>query len=139
MSHRTHRNRSLLNAVTRELLDTEFQRSFYETAVRIDPKNLECLMQLGDLYSRRGQYEKGLEIDSKLVTLCPEEPIFHYNQACSYSRLNCISESLAALRLAIELGFEDLESIEEDEDLEILRSTQEYQKLLRELQADNQT
>ena len=128
----------ILNAVTREHLDTEFQRSFYETAVRIDPSNLECLMHLGDLYSRRGQYEKGLEIDSRLVELCPKEPLFHYNLACSYSLLRHNYQAILSLRRAIEFGFDDFECLEQDEDLENLRHTAEYQEFLRELFADPQ-
>ncbi len=129
---------SLLSPVTRDHLDAEFQRSFYESAVRIDPNNLECLIQLGDLYSRRGQYEKGLEIDARLVELCPQESIFHYNLACSYSRLNQHEEALVSLRKAIQLGFEDLDSLQNDEDLETLRLTAGFQQLMKEFLTDPQ-
>ena len=54
-----------LDAVTRSYLESEFQKSFYEAAVIREPNNLECLVELGDLYSRQGHYEKSLEKTSK--------------------------------------------------------------------------
>ena len=121
-----------LDAVTRSYLESEFQKSFYEAAVVREPNNLECLVELGDLYSRQGHYEKSLEIDNRLLELCPEEPIFHYNLACTLSLLNRCAQSLHALRLSLSLGYDDFSAIEQDEDLENVRNTQAFQELMLE-------
>ena len=119
-----------LDAVTRDFLDAEFQRRFFEAAVVADPRNIECLLQLGDIYSRQGDHENGLRVDRQLTELCPEEPTFHYNLACSYSVLGHCTESADALRAALELGYDDFDYIQRDDDLKNLRQTEDFDRLL---------
>ena len=133
MSTSSASRRISLDPVTREYLEGQFQRRFFESAIRHEPDNLECLVQLGDIYTRQGRYEKGLEIDSRLVVLCPDEPTFRYNQACSYALLNNCEESISALREAMRLGYDDLEHLREDEYLENVRETPLFKDLLDEL------
>ena len=120
-----------LDAVTREFLELGFQTEFFEAAVAFDQHNIECLVQLGDLYSRQGNHESGLEIDRRLTKLCPEEPTFYYNLACTYSVLGRCHESAEAVLVAIDLGYEDFEYLQRDEDLTNLRNTSEYQTLVK--------
>ena len=129
-----HRSRSviILDALTREFLEGQFQREFYEAAVGIQPDNLECMVQLGDIYTRQGQYEKGLMIDRRLVKLCPHEPTFRYNLACTYSLLNRCHQSVDALREAIRLGYRDIEHMEGDEYLENVHDTRPFKELVEE-------
>lgn len=129
---RASRQTVTLDPVTREYLEGQFQRKFFEAAVEHEPESLECLMQLGDIYTRQGHYEKGLEIDAKLVDLCPQEPTFRYNLACSYALLDMIEQSVAALRDAIRLGYNDLDYLEKDEYLENVRGTREFRRLMAE-------
>ena len=131
-SRRDHAHRVALDPVTREYLEGQFQRKFYEAAVSQEPDNLECLLQLGDVYTRQGQYEKGLAIDLRLVGLCPEEPTFHYNLACSHALLGEAAACVTALREAIRLGFPDIDHLEEDEYLENVRNTPEFRQLVAE-------
>ncbi len=119
-----------LDTVTRETLELEFQQRFFEAALAQEPNNLDCLVQLGDVYSRRGLHEKGLQIDSRLTQLCPDEPTFHYNLACSYSVLGRCDESMCALANAIELGYDDFDQMKRDEDLANLRSSPRFEELL---------
>ena len=121
-----------LDPVTRDYLEGQFQRKFFEVAVRHDPESLECLIQLGDIYTRQRHYEKGLEIDARLVCLCPDEPAFRYNLACSYALLNMCEQSVEALRDAIRLGYDDLEHLEDDEYLENVRNTNQFRRLIAE-------
>ena len=132
----TKRNRSQtsisLDPVTREYLQGQFQRKFFAAAVKAEPNNLECLVQLGDIYTRQGQYEKGLEIDNRLVQLCPKEATFRYNQACSYALLNYCVQSVESLREAIRLGYTDHEHMDGDEYLENVHDTPLFQDLMKE-------
>lgn len=134
-SHRNSKDprRIALDPVTREFLEGEFQRRFFEAAVQVDPDNLECLIGLGDVYTRQGRYEEGLRIDTRLVELCPDEPTFFYNLACSYSLLSHCDKAMGALRRAIDLGYNDFDYMERDEDLEQLRLTPEFRELFAKL------
>ena len=119
--------------ITREYLEGNFQARFFESAVERHPENLECLVQLGNIYTRQGRYEEGLEIDSRLTALRPDEPTFFFNLACSYSVLGRCEEAGRALQTAIDLGFDDLEQIQEDDDLENLRKSSGFPTVLRDL------
>ena len=132
MSQRTgpHRSPIELDRKTCEQLEGEFQREFFEAAIEHDPCNLECLIRLGDLYTRQGEFEKGLAIDLRLIGICPAEPTFHYNLACSYALLQKLDDSLDALRVAIERGYDDWEHLERDEDLENLRALETFRVLI---------
>ena len=132
MSHRSGLPKRTidLDREVREQLEGEFQREFFEAALQHDPCNLECLIRLGDLYTRQGEYEKGLAIDQRLVGICPTESTFHYNLACSLSLLGRLDEGIAALRTAIERGYDEWEHLANDEDLVALREHPEYRALI---------
>jgi Flp pilus assembly protein TadD len=81
--------------------DARFEVKFFEELVSRDPCNEEALMILGNTYTRRGDYEKGLNVDRRLVRLRPGDPTVYYNLACSYCLLRHIDESLAARERAV--------------------------------------
>jgi len=110
----------------------DFEISFYEGLIQKKPDFLEALFLLGDLYTKKGLYKKGLKIDKKLLKLRPLDPTVHYNLACDYSLLKKIDSSLKALRKALELGFRDFRLIEKDPDLEFLRKDKRFELLILE-------
>jgi tetratricopeptide (TPR) repeat protein len=131
MSDRSGARRTIdLDRRVQEQIEGEFQREFFEAAIDLDPCNVECLIRLGDLYTRQGAFEKGLAIDRRLVGICPSEPTFHYNLACSLALLARLDEALEALRRAIELGYDDWEHLERDEDLANLRTLAAYESVV---------
>ena len=113
--------------------DARFEVEFFEELVSRDPCNEEALMILGNTYTRRGDYEKGLNVDRRLVRLRPADPIVYYNLACSYCLLRHIDESLAALERAVSLGYNDVPHLTKDPDLANLRSDPRYRRLLARL------
>ena len=113
--------------------DARFEIEFFEELVSRDPCNEEALMILGNTYTRRGEYEKGLKVDRRLVRLRPADPIVYYNLACSYCLLRHVDESLAALERAVSLGYHDVSHLTKDPDLANLRSDPRYRKLLGRL------
>lgn len=113
--------------------DEEFEVDFWEGVIESDPEYMDALSILGMLYTRRGEYERGLETDLRLARLAPLSPIIHYNLACSYSLLSRVSDALDALRQAIELGFSDFDHLEQDEDLEAVRMDPRYLDLISPL------
>jgi len=110
--------------------DLDFQINFYEKLIKEKPDFIEALIALGDLYTKKGLYKKGLEIDKHLSKLKPKDPIVFYNLACDYSLLNQIEEAIKTLGKAIELGYDDFKWLEKDPDLENLRKDPRY---LREI------
>lgn len=115
-------------------LQANFEIGLYEAITQVEPENVEVLMILGDLYSRNGQLDKGLEVDQKLVEIQPREPLYYYNLACTHSLLGHIDPAFQALFRAVQLGYNKLEQMIEDPDLANLKKDDRYEALLRELQ-----
>ena len=108
----------------------DFELHFFEAILNRKPDFIEALIALGDLYTKKGFYQKGLEIDLRLVQLRPEDPTILYNLACSYSLVNNLDEALAAIKLSIDKGYDDLGHLEWDGDLHNLRQDVRFQKFL---------
>ena len=113
--------------------DTRFEIEFFEELVSCDPCNEEALMILGNTYTRRGEYEKGLSIDRRLARLRPGDPTVYYNLACSYCLLRKLDEAFTALGRAISLGYRDARHMTKDPDLANLRSDPRFGTLLGRL------
>ena len=107
--------------------ESDFEIGFYEKIVRQSPNFVEALMALGDLYTKVGRYEDGLEIDKRLTRLCPENPFVLYNLACSYALLNENEKSFEAVKRAVSLGYDDIEFLCKDDDLKNLRLDERFQ------------
>ncbi|MEI8176749.1 MAG: hypothetical protein WCG78_07795 [Candidatus Omnitrophota bacterium] len=113
----------------------DFEITFYEDLVRDKPDFVDALVALGDAYSKKGFYEKGLAIDKKLLEIDPQEPTFHYNLSCDYSLLKEPDSCLESLAEAIRLGYTDLEHIEKDPDLDYVRHNPRFKELLASIRA----
>jgi tetratricopeptide (TPR) repeat protein len=92
--------------------------------------NGELLAQLGYLYTQVGRYRDGLAVDRRLVALRPRDAIAYYNLACSHSRLKQATRAFGALRMALELGYRDLEHMQADPDLENIRRDPRWNDLV---------
>ncbi len=99
----------------------DLEIKFYEGLLSKNPNFFHALVSLGDAYTKRGFYEEGLEVDKRLVSLKPEDPITHYNFACSLSLVGNIEEAFKELKRAILFGYNDFSYILNDPDLENMR------------------
>ncbi len=113
--------------------DDQFTIWFLEGILEKYPSYVECLMLLGNTYTAHGVYEKGLKVDLKLVRLRPDDPLVHYNLACSCSLLGRFSQAIESLGKAIDLGYNDLYHLENDNDLDNLRDEDGYIILIDKL------
>ena len=67
-----------------------------------------------------------------LVELQPEDFLARYNLACSLARAGRLEEAIDALSRAVLLGYDDLDHMESDPDLESLHAHPDFQALLGE-------
>jgi len=105
----------------------DYEIKFYEGVLDKKQDFTEALVVLGDLYTKRGFYEKGLNVDQKLVKLKPDDPIVYYNLACSYSLLEDLRQALSAIKKAFHSGYDDFRHLERDDDLYNLRKDKRFQ------------
>jgi hypothetical protein len=113
--------------------DPQFEIEFFESVHRHCPDYTEVVGLLGGLYTKVGRISDGLKMDRKLVRLDPENPTAHYNLACSLALCRKRPDALRSLRKALSLGYDDLDWMQQDPDLEGLKDDPEFQQLLRQL------
>jgi len=117
----------------KEIEGLDFEISFYENLLKDKPDFVNALILLGEAYTRRGFYEKGLAVDKQLVKLLPHDAIANYNLACSYSLIGDIGSSLKAIKIAIKKGYSDIDFMQKDPDLETIRKDSRFKKLVDKL------
>lgn len=114
-------------------LDVEIE--FLEGLVRRDPEYVEALQLLGNTYTRRGRPTDGMRVDEQLSRLQPENPVVHYNLACSCALTGQMDRAAGALQRALDLGFHDFQWLVRDPDLQRLREHPAYQRIAARLRA----
>lgn len=107
----------------------DFEVTFYEGVLKRRPDYVDALIPLAEAYTRLGQHEKGLEMDKRLAELCKDDPVVHYNLACSYALLGMKKEAIKALREAVKLGYCDFAHLRKDADLKSLQDEPEFQSI----------
>ena len=110
--------------------DLEFETRFYESVLRRDRSYVDVIELLGGLYTKQGRIAEGLKMDRRLVRLQPRNATAHYNLACSLALSKRRADALRSLHRAIELGYTDLEWMQQDPDLEGLKGDPEFERLL---------
>ena len=113
--------------------DVQFELNFMEEVLQRDPCNEDALMLLGHAYTQLGDYEKGLDIDQRLVRLRPADPTAHYNLACSYSLLRRVEDAFGALKKAVSLGYRDVNHMLTDPDMANLRRAPQFGRFVSRL------
>lgn len=111
--------------------NADFEIRFFEGLIKRSPDYVHALIPLAESYSRKGLFEKGLQIDRHLAKLCPKDPIVHYNLACSFGLVGHKEDALKVLKESIRLGYTDFEHMKKDKDLKILHEDPEFQALMR--------
>lgn len=111
----------------------EFIISFYEGILKRSPYLADCLKYLGNAYTAKGMYGKGLEIDKQLSRLEPNDSEVIYNLACSYSLLKKTNLAIQSLTRAFNLGYNDIEHLEKDSDMNNIRHDKRYIELVNML------
>ena len=111
----------------------DFEIGFFEKLLEKRPQFFDALAALGDLYTKKGLYEKGLEIDQRLRELKPNDPIVLYNLACSFSLLNNIEQAITAIQQAFESGYNNFTYLSLDPDLNNLRNDDRFRKIFESL------
>lgn len=120
-----------MKKVSKKGEDVNFQIEFYEGILRDKPDFVEALVALGEIYTKKGLYVRGLKVDRRLAQLKPKNPIIHYNLACSFSLLGDIANAILALKRAIRLGYDDFVFMNSDPDLANLRGDRRFRDLLK--------
>jgi tetratricopeptide (TPR) repeat protein len=113
----------------------DFEIEFFGGIIERRPDYVDVLRVMGNNLTLKGRYANGLQIDKRLVALRPNDPLAHYNLACSYALLKRVDQALKSLRRAVELGYRDFRYMREDRDLDAVRGDARFRQLLRDYEA----
>jgi lipopolysaccharide biosynthesis regulator YciM len=114
---------------------TDLEIDLCQNVLREDPTHVEAMVLLGDAFTRKGEYQKGLEFDLRLSQLKPENKLIRYNLACSYALTGQKDKALTCLNKAIELGYADLDHLKKDTDLDTIKSDPRFQSIIKKMAA----
>jgi tetratricopeptide (TPR) repeat protein len=82
-----------------------------------------------------GRYAEACVYLKRARLLAPKDPTVAYNLACAQARAGEKDNALKTLAEAVELGFTDGAHIKKDADLDSVRETEEYKKVIEKLEA----
>src|SRR5579864_3671824 len=81
-------------AALRKRSQVDFEIEFFERILSRDPNYVEVLMNLGDLFTKKGCHRRALLVDLRLARLRPKSAEVMYNLACSHAQLSHVPEAL---------------------------------------------
>jgi tetratricopeptide (TPR) repeat protein len=110
----------------------DFELEFFGGILERRPDYVDVLRVMGNNLTLKGRFAQGLQIDKRLIQLRPNDPLAHYNLACSYALLKRPDQAIKTLRRAVELGYRDFRFMREDRDLDSIRHDPRFRQLLHE-------
>jgi len=108
----------------------DFDIDFFERLLARRGDAVEVLKILAELVSKKGNHDRAVELDGRLVGLQPDDFLARYNLACSLARAGRPEDAIDSLSRAILLGYDDLDHMESDPDLESLHEHPDFLALL---------
>jgi Tfp pilus assembly protein PilF len=98
----------------------------FSLALAEKPNYFDALVNRGVVYVSQGKLNKA-EIDYRMaLEINPNDPSLNYNMACLYSLTDRIDFSIDALNVALENGFNNIERLRNDVDLENVRGSEDF-------------
>jgi len=104
---------------------------FIQKALSIKPDFPQALQILAIIYTDKKEYDLAIHCFKEAIKLEPRNSYYYYNIACIYSIQNKTVLSLEWLQKAVDNGYNNWKRIKEDKDLENIRSTPEFQALIK--------
>jgi len=105
----------------------------YKMALHHDQTLTAVYVNMSSAYLQGQQYEEALKTLEVLKTLTPDHPNLYYNLACYYSLTHQETESLAALKRSLKLGYSARGDVHTDPDLANLRQTEAFKQWVKTL------
>lgn len=125
---RAERNAGFISNRVREIQLQNYQKKMEQKERR------ENDLREGLQLYKNGKYEEAREKFESVLGSTPtpnEASVASYNVACCYAKLNQLQAGLSALEDALEAGYEDFKRIRTDPDLANLRTSNEFDTLLK--------
>jgi tetratricopeptide (TPR) repeat protein len=120
------------NASSRANYDENIENAVNEfsQAIAKEPGYAEAYSNRAVAYMQQKKFNKAQEDLKKAVELAPKSPAVHYNLASLYSLKGDVDLALDAIDSALASGFTDYDALRKDPDLDNVRKSPEFRKVL---------
>lgn len=108
----------------RELAEADFKKVI---EIEDSPEKYQCIHYA---YQSLGLYDKAMAAMDSIIARDPADDGCYYDAACLYSRMGKKKEALAYLEKSLKNGYRRFAHMERDEDLDLIRNTEEYKRLI---------
>ncbi len=102
-----------------------------EERLELKPDDARALILGAGALASLGEQTKALDFVGRALAVDPDDPGILYNIACSYGCLGKPDDAIEALERAVDKGYAHKEWMENDPDLESIRTSPRYQALLQ--------
>jgi tetratricopeptide (TPR) repeat protein len=103
----------------------------YETASKLSPMNYVIYYNWGTILIIQKKYKEAIKKLKKAIEINPNHAIVYYNMACIYSLKRNKKKAIEYLKKALKKGFNNFIWMSKDTDLDYVRNTSEYKKLIK--------
>lgn len=109
--------------------EKELSVADYKKVIEIDtiPGNSSCAQYA---YMELGDNEKAIDFMNRIIDADSTDAGNYYDAACLYARMGRLETSIEMLKKSFELGYRRFKHIDNDEDMNALRSLPEYNELI---------
>ena len=97
----------------------------------LDPEYVNAYFNMGLSFLNDEEVDSAIKYFSKAIQLNPQQEYYYYFAACAYALKKQTQKSIDYLRTALEKGYKDFYEVLHDEDLNSIRSTKEYEQLVK--------
>ena len=108
----------------RELAEADFKKVI---EIEDSPEKYQCIHYA---YQSLGLYDKAMAAMDSIIARDPADDGCYYDAACLYSRMGKKKEALAYLEKSLKNGYRRFAHMERDEDLDLIRNSEEYKRLI---------
>jgi tetratricopeptide (TPR) repeat protein len=108
----------------------EEAKGLYKKVIKIDPRNIQALNNLGVIYMSKKTYKWAIIRFNDAISIKHDYTDAHYNLACLYAQKNDIHQSMFYLKNAIKFNPEVRKWAKDDGDLKALANLPEFKKLV---------
>ena len=99
--------------------------------LELNPDDARAMTMGAGAMAALGDQEHALNFANRAVAVDPDDAFVLYNVACTYASLGKLDDSIATLECAVDKGYAHKEWMQNDPDLEAIRSSPRYQSLLQ--------
>ena len=111
--------------------NTELARADFERVLGLDTEATDGSCRHYALHFL-GRKDEAIEWIERIIETSPYDPGHRYDEACLYARMGNTERALDALSNALYLGYKSKAHIENDDELDPIRHTEAYQRLMEE-------